>query len=145
MLFAICLFAISGTSANVLHAHLEKLFPGEWPNLPQQDTPRLRASHSCRATQGTSIESLIDWILTVPEILPPNECAKDPEIPETVIERWVQQPAEPNLNCAGLHGKCEPSHSFDEGLIGPDVPSDEFLGRYCYLRDEEGLETMETL
>ena len=96
----ICLFAISGMSAIVLHAHFQKLGPGEWPKLPEQDTPPISASHSCRATQGTSIESLIDRILTVPEILPPDECPKDREIPETVIERWVQQLADPNLDCA---------------------------------------------
>ena len=86
LLSPICLFAISGMSAIVLHVHLQKLGPGEWPKLPEQDMPPLSASHSCEATQGTSIESLIDRILTVPEILPPDECLKDLEISETVIE-----------------------------------------------------------
>ena len=90
LLSPICLFAISGMSAIVLHAHFQKLGPVEWPKFPEQDTPTLSASHSSRATQGTSIESLIDRILTVPEILPPDECPKDLEISETVIERWVQ-------------------------------------------------------
>ena len=69
----ICLFAISGISAIVLHAHFQKLGPGEWPKLPEQDVLPLSASQSCRATQGTSIGSLIDRILTVPEIFPPDE------------------------------------------------------------------------
>ena len=56
----ICFFALSGMSAVVLHAHFQKLGPGEWPKLLEQDTPPLRAPHSCRATVGTSIESLID-------------------------------------------------------------------------------------
>ena len=90
LLSPICLFAICGMSAIVLHAHFGKLGRAEWPKLPEQDTPPLSASHSCRATQGTSVESLMDRILTVPEILPPDECAKDCEIPETVKERWVQ-------------------------------------------------------
>ena len=30
-------------------------------------------------------------------------------------------------------------------MCGPDVPPDEFMGRYGFLRDEEGLETVETL
>ena len=134
LLSPICLFAISGMSAIVLHAHFQKLGPGEWPKLPEQDTPPLGASHSCRATQGTSIESLIDRILTVPEILPPDECPKDREIPETVIERWVQQLADPNLECAELDSQCESSPSSDEGSVGPDVPPDEFMGRYGFLR-----------
>ena len=145
LLSPICLFAISGMSAIVLHAHFEKLGPGEWPKLPEQDTPPLSASHSCRATQGTSIEFLIDRILTVPEILRPDECPKDCEIPVTVIERWVQQLADPNLECAELDSQCESSPSSDEGSVGPDVPADEFMGRYGFLRDEEGLETVETL
>ena len=107
LLSPICLFAISGMSAIVLHAHFQKLGPGEWPKLPEQDTPHLRVPHSCRATQGTSIESLIDRILTVPEILPPDECPKDREIPETVIERWVQPLADPNPDCAELDSQCE--------------------------------------
>ena len=115
LLSPICLFAISGMSAVVLHAHFQKLGPGEWPKLPEQDTPPLSASHGCRATQGTSIESLIDRILTVPEILPPDECPKDHEIPEPVIERWVQQLADPNLDCAELDSQCESSPSSDEG------------------------------
>ena len=129
----------------MLHAHFQKLGPGEWPKLPEQGTPPLSASHSCRATQGTSIESLIDRILTVPEILPPDECVKDLEISETVIERWVQQLADPNLDCAELDSQCESSPSSDEGSVGPDVPPDGFMGRYGFLRDEEGLETLETL
>ena len=145
LLSPICLFAISGMSAIVLHAHFQKLGPGEWPKLPEQDTPPLSASHSCRATQGTSIESLIDRILTVPEILPPDECPKDREIPETVIERWVQQLADPNLDCPELDSQCQSSPSSDEGSVGPDVPPDEFMGRYGFLRDEEGLETVGTL
>ena len=76
LLSPICLFAISGMSAIVLHAHFQKLAPGDWPKLPEQDTPALSASQSCRATQGTSIESLTDRILTVSEILPPDECCK---------------------------------------------------------------------
>ena len=107
LLSPICLFACSGMSAIVLHAHFQKLGPGEWPKLPEQDTPPLKVPHSCRATQGTSIESLIDRILTVPEILPPDECPKDLEISETVIERWVQQLADPNLDCAELDSECE--------------------------------------
>ena len=145
LLSPICLFAISGMSAIVWHAHFQKLGPGEWPKLPEQDTPPLSASHSCRATQGTGIESLIDRILTVPEILPPDECPKDREIPETVIERQVQQLADPNLDCAELDSQCEWSPSSDEGSVGPDVPADEFLGRYGFLRDEEGLATVQTL
>ena len=35
--------------------------------------------------------------------------------------------------------------SSDEGSVGHDVPPDEFMGRYGFLRDEEGLETVETL
>ena len=145
LLSSICLFAISGMSAIVLHAHFQKLGPGEWPKLPEQDTPPLSASHSCRATQGTSIESLIDWILTVPEILPPDECPKDREIPETVTERWVQQLADTNLDCGELDSQCESSPSSDEGSVGPDVPPDKLMGPYGSLRDEEGLETVETL
>ena len=140
-----CLFAISGMSAIVLHAHFQKLRPGEWPKLPEQDTPPLSASHSCRATQGTSIESLIDRKLTVPEILPPDDCSKDLEISETVIERWVQQLADPNLDCAELDSQCESSPSSDEGSVGPDVPPDEFMGRYGFLREEEDLETVKML
>ena len=145
LLSPICLFAISGMSAIVLHAHFQKLGPGEWPQLPEQDTPPLSGSHSCRATHGTSIESLIDRIFTVPEILPPDECPKDLEISETVIERWVQQLADPNLDCAELDSQCESSPSSDEGSVGPDVPPDEFMGRHGFLRDKEGLETVETL
>ena len=115
LLSPICLFAISGKSATVLHAHFMKLGPGEWAKLPEQDTPPLRVPHSCRATQGTSIESLIDRILTVPEILPPDECPKDLEISEIVIERWVQHFADPNLDCAELNSQCESSPSSDEG------------------------------
>ena len=85
----LCLFAFSGMSAIVLHAHCQKLGPGDWHKLPEQDTPPLRASHSCRATQGTSIESLVDRILPVPELLPPDECFKDREIPETVMEGCI--------------------------------------------------------
>ena len=141
----ICLFAISGMSAIVLHAHFQKLGPAEWPKLPEQGTPPLSSSHSCRATQGTRIESLIDRILTVPEILPPDECPKDGEISETVIERWFQQLADPNLDCAELDSQCESSPSSDERSVGPDVPPDGFMGRYGFLRDDEGLETVETL
>ena len=117
-------------SAIVLHAHFQKFGPGEWPRLPEQDTPPLRVQHSCEATQGTSIESLID--------------PKDPEIPETVKERWVQQLAAPNLNCAELDSQCEWIPSSDEGSVGPDVPVDDFMGQYGFLRDEEGLETVGT-
>ena len=145
LLSPICLLAISGMSAIVLHAHFQRLGPGEWPTLPEQDTPPLRVPHSCRATQGRSIESLIDRILTVPEILPPDECCKDRDIPETVIERWVQQLADCNPDCAELDSQCESSPSSDEGAVGPDVPPDQFMGRYGFLRDEEGLETVETL
>ena len=141
LLSPICLFAISGKSAIVLHAHFWKLGPGEWPQLPEQDTPPLSASHSCT----TSIESLIDRILTVPEILPPDECPKDLEISETVIERWVQQLADPNLDCAELDSQYESSPSSDEGSVGTDVPPDGFMGRYGWLGNEEGLETVETL
>ena len=125
LLSPICLFALSGMSAIVLHAHFQKLGPGEPPKLPEQGTPPLSASQSCRATQGTSIGSLIDWILTVPEILPPDECPKDLEISETVIERWDQQLTDPNLDCAELDSQCESSPSSDEGSVGPDVPTDE--------------------
>ena len=145
LLSPICLFAMSGMSAIVLHARFHKLRPGDWPKLPEQDTPPLKVPHSCRATQGTSIESLIDRILTVPEILPPDKSPKDREIPETVIERWVQQVADPNLDCAELDSQCESSPLSDEGSVGSDVPADEFMGRYGFLRDEEGLETVETL
>ena len=145
LLSPICLFAISGMSAIVLHAHFQKFGPGEWPKLPEQDTPPLSASHSCRATRGTSIESLIDGILTVPEILPPDECPKDLKISETVIERWIEQLADPNLDCAELDSQCESSSSSDEGLVGPDVPADVYIGRCGSLRHEEGLETVETL
>ena len=145
LLSPICLFAISGMSVIVLHVHFQKLGPGEWPKLPEQDTPPLSASHSCRATQGTSIESLIDRILTVPEILPPYECPKDLETSETVIERWVRQHADPNLDCAQLDSQCESSPSSDQGSVCTDVPPDDFLGRYGFLRDEEGSETVETL
>ena len=145
LLSPICLFAISAMSAIVLHAHFQKLGPGEWPKLPEQDTPPLSASHSCRATQGTSIESLIDRTLTFPEILPPDECPKDPEILETVIERWVRRLACPNLDYAELDSQCESSPSSNEGSIGPDVPPDQFMGRYGFLRDEEGLATVESL
>ena len=134
----ICLFAISGMSAIVLHAHFQKLGPGEWPKLPEQDTPPLRVPHSCRATQGMSIGSLIDRILTVPQILPPDACLKDREIQETVIGRWVQQLAYPNLDCAELDSQCGLSPSSDEGSVGPDVPPDRFMGRYGFLRDGEG-------
>ena len=145
LLSPICLFAISGMSAIVLHAHFQKLCPGEWPKLREQDTPPLSASHSCRVTRGTSIESLIDRILTVPEILPPEECPKDLEISETVIDSWVQQLADAKLDCAEWDSQCEWRRSSDEGSVGPDVPPDEFMGRYGFLRDEEGLETVETL
>ena len=140
LLSPICLFAISGMSAIVLHAH-----SGEWPKLPEQGTPPVEVPHSCRATQGTSIESLIDRILTVPEIWTFDECPKDLEIPETVIERWVQHLADPNSDCAELDSQSESSPSSDEGSVGPGVPPDEFMGRYGFLRDEEGLETVETL
>ena len=141
LLSPICLFPIFGMSAIVLHSHFQKSGPGEWPKSPGQDTPPLRAAHSCRAPQRTSIQSLIDRILTVPEILPPDECPKDPEIPETVIERWVQQLADSNLDCAELDSECES----DKGSVSPDVPPDKFMGRYGYLRDDEGLETVENL
>ena len=107
LLSPVCFFAISGMSAIVLHVHFQKLGPGEWPKLREQDTPPLKVPHSCRATQGTSIESLIYRILTVPEILPPDEIPKDLESSETVIERWVQQLADPNLDCAELESQCE--------------------------------------
>ena len=145
LLSPICVFAISGMSAIVLHAHFQKLGPRERPTPPEHDTPLLMAPHSCGATEGTSIESLIDRILTVPELMPPDECPKDPEILETVIERRVQPLADPNPDCAELDSQCESSHSSDEGLVGPGVPPDEFMGRYSYLRDEEGLEIVETL
>ena len=145
LLSPICCFAISGMSAIVLHAHFQKLGPDEWPKLPEEDTPPLSASHSCRATQGTSIDSLTDRILTVAEILPPDECPKDLEISGTVIEGWVQQLADPNLDCAEMDPQCESSPSSDEGSVGPDVPPDAFMGRYGFLRDEEGLETVETV
>ena len=51
----------------------------------------------------------------------------------------------PRLCCAELDCQCESRPSSDEGSVGPDVPSDEFMGRYGFLRDEEGLVTMETL
>ena len=66
-------------------------------------------------------------MLTVPEILPPDECPKDLEILETVIERWVQQLADPNLDCAELDSQCESSPSSAEGSVGPDVPPDQFM------------------
>ena len=62
-----------------------------------------------------------------------------------MIERWVQQLADPNLDCADLDSQCESSPSSYEGSVGPDVLPDEFMGRYGFLRDEEGLETVETL
>ena len=133
LLSPICLFAISGMSAIVLHAHFQRLGPVEWPKSPKQDTPHLRASHCCRATQGTSIESLIDQTLTIPEILPPDECPKDPKIPETVIERSVQQLADPNLDCAELDSQCESSPSSDEGSVGPDVPKTGFWVGMAFL------------
>ena len=145
LLSPICLLTISRTSAIVLHAHFQKLGPGEWPKLPEQHTPPLSASHSCTARQGTSIDFLIDQILTVPEILPPDECSKDLEISETVIEKWVQQLADPNLDCAELDSQCESGPSFDEGSVGPDVPPDKFMGRYCFLSNEEALETANAL
>ena len=145
LLSPICLFAISGMSAIVLHAHFQKLGPGEWPKLPEQDTPPLRGPHTCRATQGTSIQSVIDWISTVPETLPPDECPQDREISGTVIERWVQQLADQDLDWAELDSQCESSPSCDKGSVGPDLPTNEFMGRYGYLRDEEGLETVENL
>ena len=40
---------------------------------------------------------------------------------ETVIEGWVQQLADPNLDCAELDSQCESSSSSDEGSVGPDV------------------------
>ena len=61
------------------------------------------------------------------------------------MERWVQQLADPNLDCAELDSQCELSCSSDEGSVGPDVPPDEFMGRFGFLRDEEGLETVGTL
>ena len=64
---------------------------------------------------------------------------------ETVIQRWVQQLADPNLDCAGLDSQCGSSFSSDEGSVGPDVPPDEFMGRYGFLMDEKGLETVQTL
>ena len=84
-------------------------------------------------------------MLTVPEILPPNECPKDLEISETVKKRWFQQLVDPNLDCAELDSQCESSPSCDEGSVAPDVPADAFIGGYGFLRDEEGLETVETL
>ena len=141
----ICILAISGMSGIVLHAHFQKFGPGEWARLPEQDTAPLRASHSCRATQGTSIDSLIDRIFTDQEMLPPDECPKDPEISETVIGRWVQQLTDPNVDFAELDSECEWSPSSDEGSFGPDMPTEVFMGRYGYLRDEEGSETVETL
>ena len=45
--------------------------------------------------------------------------------------------ADPNLDCAELDSQWESSPSSNEGLIGPDVPGDEFIGRYGFLRDEE--------
>ena len=92
-----------------------------------------------------SMESLTDRIFTVWEVLPPDECRKDCEIPETVIERWVQQLADPNLDCAELDSQCESSPLSKQGSLGPDMPPDEFMGPYGFLRDEEGLETVETL
>ena len=92
-----------------------------------------------------SIESLIDRILTVPEILPPADCPKDREIPQTVIERRVQQLADPNLDCAEMDSQFESSPSSDEGSVCPEVPPDEFMVRYGFLGDEEGLETVEAL
>ena len=145
LLSPICLFAISRMSAIVLHAHFQKLGPDEWPKLPEQDTPPLKVPHSCRATQGRSTESPIDRILTVSEIHPPDECPKDLDISEIVIERWVRQLADPNLDCAELDSQWESSPSSDEGSVGPDLPPGEFLGRYGFLRDEEGLETVENL
>ena len=35
LLSPIFLFAISGMSAIVLHAHFQKLGPGEWPDIPE--------------------------------------------------------------------------------------------------------------
>ena len=61
-----------------------------------------------------------------------------------MIERWVQQLAHPNLDCADLDSQCESSPSSYEGSVVPDVLPDEFMGRYGFLRDEEGLETVET-
>ena len=145
LLYPICVFAISGMSVIVLHAHFQELGPGEWPKLPEQDTSPLRVPHSCRVTHGTSIESLINQTLTVPEIYPPDECPKDSEFTETVIQRWVQQLADPNLDYAESDSQCASIRSSDEGSFDPDVPSYQFVGRYGYLRDEEGLKTVETL
>ena len=131
LLSPICLIAISRMSAIVLHAQFEKLGPGEWRKLPEQDKPPSDAPHSCRATQGRSIESLIDRILKVAEILPPHDCPKYADILETAMESLVQQLADSNPDCAELD-----SH---EGSVGPDVPLDEFMGQYGYLRDEENL------
>ena len=64
---------------------------------------------------------------------------------ETGIERWVQQLADPNLDCAEMDSQCDSSPSSDEGSVGPDVPPEEFLGRYGFLRDEEGSETVQSL
>ena len=49
------------------------------------------------------------------------------------------------MDCAELDSQCEPSPSSDEGSVGPDVPPDKSMGRYGYLRYEEGLETVGTL
>ena len=87
----------------------------------------------------------MDRILTVPEILPPDDCPKDHDILQTVIERCLQRLADPNLDCAELDSQFESIPSSDEGSVGPDVPPDEFTGRYGFPRDEEGLETVETL
>ena len=61
------------------------------------------------------------------------------------MERLVEQLADPDLDCAELDSQCESSPSSDEGSLGPDVPPDEFMGWYGYLRDQEGLQTVETL
>ena len=70
---------------------------------------------------------------------------QDCEIPETVIEIWVQELADPSLDCSELHSQCESSPSSDEDSVGPDVPPDKLMGPYGFLRDEKGLETVETL
>ena len=38
-----------------------------------------------------------------------------------------------------------PEDTYLPTSVGPDVPPDAFMGWYGYLRDQEGLETVETL
>ena len=52
---------------------------------------------------------------------------------------------DPHPDCAELDSQFELTPLFDGGSVGPDVRPDECMCRYGYVRDEEGLETVETL